>query len=104
MWSSGFRGARRTANYVGQEVGVLHAVADGPLATVVHTPRVLHEGSPTSEFAHPWTVLGWLDGTDAWTERASLDDTSEDLAIDLAETIRIIGGLTQVPAPTPRAG
>jgi aminoglycoside phosphotransferase (APT) family kinase protein len=88
----------RTTTRVGQELDVLRSIAEGPLATVVNTPLVLHVGAPENEFRHPWSVLGWLNGVDAWTARQSLDGGMEALAIGLAEAVRAIGGLTQVPA------
>jgi aminoglycoside phosphotransferase (APT) family kinase protein len=93
-----------TADHVAQEIAILRSIPSGPLAAVVNTPNVLHQGSPTSEFPHLWAVLGWLNGTDAWTARASLDMESDDLAVDLAEAIRIIGGLTQAQAPLRERG
>jgi aminoglycoside phosphotransferase (APT) family kinase protein len=94
----------RTAIDVDREAGVLRSIADGPLAKVVRTPVVLHAGTTTGEFPFPWTVLDWLDGTDAWTERTALDGAGEDLAIDLAAAVRVIGGLTQIPAPPRQPG
>jgi aminoglycoside phosphotransferase (APT) family kinase protein len=94
----------RTGTDVEQEVGVLRAIAGRPLANVVRTPVVLHAGMPESEFPHAWIVLGWLDGTDAWTQRDAIDGADDDFAIGLADAVRVIGGLTQVPAPHRQAG
>jgi aminoglycoside phosphotransferase (APT) family kinase protein len=94
----------RTGTDVEQEVGVLRSIVGGALANVVRTPVVLHAGNPESEFPHPWIVLGWLDGTDAWTQRAAIDGADDDFAIGLADAVRVIGRLSQVPAPHRQAG
>jgi aminoglycoside phosphotransferase (APT) family kinase protein len=92
------RRARSTTD-VAQEVAVLRAVAGSPVAEIVRTPHVLHVGTAEREFPLPWTVLGWLDGVDAWTARRSLEGVQDDLAIGLAEVVHAIGRLTDVPAP-----
>lgn len=47
-------------------------------------------GMPEEAFPHPWAVLGWLDGSDAWTTRHALKDAPanalENMAINLAAT------------------
>ena len=89
----------RDATEVAREVEVLRSIASSPVAAVVNTPLVLHLGTAAPEFSHPWTVLGWLNGSDAWTSRDSLSGMIGKLALDLAEAVRIIGDLTDVSAP-----
>jgi aminoglycoside phosphotransferase (APT) family kinase protein len=81
------------------ELDVLQKLVDTPFAEVVDTPKVLHVGTPDQVFPHRWAVLGWLDGTDAWTARKTLGSTLEKLAIDLSAAVRAIGSLTDMPAP-----
>jgi aminoglycoside phosphotransferase (APT) family kinase protein len=92
------RRARSTTD-VAQEVAVLRAIAISPLAAMVKTPQVLHVGTAEREFDNAWTVLGWLDGVDAWTARNYPEGAQDDLAVDLAEIVHAIGNLTDVPAP-----
>ncbi len=98
------RRARSTTD-VAQEVAVLRAVAGSPLAEIVRTPHVLHVGTAEHVFPLPWTVLGWLDGTDAWTARRSLEEAPE---IACRRSRRrgadAIRGLTDVPAPRRHPG
>jgi aminoglycoside phosphotransferase (APT) family kinase protein len=84
---------------VGMELDVLQAIADSPLAAVVDTPGVLHVGTPDKAFPYRWAVLGWLDGTDAWTARKTLGGSLGNLAFDLAAAVRAIGTLTDMPVP-----
>jgi aminoglycoside phosphotransferase (APT) family kinase protein len=87
------------AQAIGQELDLLRSISDSALAKVVDTPAVRHDGAPDEAFPHRWAVLGWLDGSDAWTARDDLDGGLDDLAIDLAHAVRAIGGLRDVPAP-----
>ncbi|MEY2423104.1 MAG: hypothetical protein QOI95_3171 [Acidimicrobiaceae bacterium] len=94
----------RAAANVGQELDVLRTLADSPLSTLVDTPPVLHVGASDEAFPHRWAVLGWLDGADAWTARNSLGGALEQMAIDLAATVRAIGALTDMPVPDREPG
>ena len=87
------------AQSIGQELDLLRSISDSALATVVDTPAVRHDGEPDAAFPHRWAVLGWLDGSDAWTARDDLDGGLDDLAVDLAHAVRAIGELRDVPAP-----
>ena len=89
----------RAAATIGLELNVLQTIVDTPLATVVGTPRVRHIGTPDEVFPHRWAVLGWLDGTDAWTARKTLGSALEKLAVDLAAAVRAIGTLIDMPVP-----
>ena len=86
------------------ELAVLQMIGVSPLADVVDTPRVRHIGTPDEVFPHRWAVLGWLDGTDAWTARKSLGGAQEALAIDLAAAVHAIGNLTEMPVSSRRPG
>lgn len=75
-----------------RETAVLRELYDRGLGTVVRTPRVRHVGEPHERFPHHWSVLDWIDGTDAWTARDDLDRRPlHALAVDLAEAVAAIG-------------
>jgi aminoglycoside phosphotransferase (APT) family kinase protein len=95
---------RHAAETVGQELDLLRLISESSLASVVSTPPVRHLGEPHEVFPHGWGVLGWLDGSDAWSARASLEGELESLAVDLAEAVLAIGTLTGVPAPRRKPG
>jgi aminoglycoside phosphotransferase (APT) family kinase protein len=62
---------------------------------------VLHVGDPHDVFPHRWSVLGWLDGSDAWTARAELIENLDVLATDLGLVVCAIRELPDdLPAPT----
>lgn len=84
------------AAQVAAEADRLHQLAASPLAGRVVTPRVLHVGEPHAAFPHRWSVLEWIDGTDAWTARAELQDdpAQHALASDLSEAVLAIRALT----------
>jgi len=80
-----------------KELTVLPALA-GRLPVTV--PTIAYAGSPGPLFPHPWAVIQWLEGSDAWEERFSLMDPQGDrLAEDLARTVLSIGGLSDIDAP-----
>jgi aminoglycoside phosphotransferase (APT) family kinase protein len=69
------------------------------------TPHVVHPGAPSKAFPHPWAVLEWLDGTDAWTARSTLvDPNSDELAVELASAVRSIRSLTNLDVPARKDG
>jgi aminoglycoside phosphotransferase (APT) family kinase protein len=75
-----------------------------PLTAIVAIPKLLHVGSPHERYPHPWSVLAWLDGRDAWTARDEIDNDSSRLAARLAEVVLAIEGLGHgLPVPK-RAG
>lgn len=79
------------------EAELLPLLVKTALADVVDMPRLRHVGEPEEVFPHRWAVLGWIDGSDAWSARSDLD--LDILATDLARAIRSIGGLRGMPAP-----
>lgn len=87
------------AKTIGQELNLLRTISDSSLSKVVNTPTVRHVGEPEDAFPHRWAVLAWLDGSDAWSARHELDGELDDLAIDLAQAVRAIGRLSEIPAP-----
>jgi len=87
----------RAAENVGQELDLLQRLSRSSLTEVVHTPTVRHVGRPADEFPYGWAVLGWLDGVDAWTARGTLDGALDDLALDVAQAVRAIGCLADMP-------
>lgn len=93
-----------TAGTVDQELTLLRLISESSVATVVGTPPVHHVGEPHEVFPHRWAVLGWLDGSDAWSARAALDGRFEQLAADLAEAVLAIGRLRGMPVPQRERG
>lgn len=85
---------------VEQEVAVLRRVEQ----LGVPTPSVRHVGAVSDVFPHRWSVLGWIDGTDAWIAKDELSSAMEanDLASDLATAVRSIGAVTDI-AVQPRS-
>jgi aminoglycoside phosphotransferase (APT) family kinase protein len=76
-----------------QEMDVLQQV-DGGLGSAVHTPTIRHIGQPHDVFAHHWSVLEWIEGTDCWSARDRLDSPAlSTLATDLAAAVLAIGQL-----------
>lgn len=80
--------------------GVLHEVATlrrlehASIKSIVATPTVRHVGQPHEVFDHDWSVLEWLDGTDAWSVRDGLAGKALDtLGSGLARAIVAIGRL-----------
>ncbi len=91
------------------ETSVLRQVRDSEVAAVVQTPLVLHVGEPHEVFPYHWSVLEWIDGTDAWVARTDLDRCPlADLAADLASAVAAIGrvAIDDLPrrAPGSRGG
>lgn len=78
---------------IATEVALLPLLARSEWAKLVSIPTVRHAGQPTDQFPQPWAVLEWVDGDDAWSIRNELDDTSPDLASELARVVRSIGSL-----------
>ena len=75
-----------------RETSVLQQLRKTELRSVVQTPQVRHVGGPHERFPHHWSVLEWIEGTDAWTARSDLDRHSlNDLAADLAQAVVAIG-------------
>lgn len=94
---------------VAQEIAVLQQVELASPGLTVSTPSVRHIGQAHEVFPHQWSVLEWIDGTDAWTFRGSLDGRPLDaLAHDLAHAVTTIGRLctdaVRLRAPGDRGG
>lgn len=81
---------------VEQEMALLNALSATHVSSVVRTPTVRHVGEPHEVFPHRWSVLDWLEGTDAWVGRHTEMDLDV-LAADLAEAVLAIGDLTGLP-------
>ncbi len=75
-----------------QEIAVLHALERLTIGPGIRTPKVVHAGSPTDRFPHPWCILAWVDGTDAWSARAQLESAPE-LFQDLASTVSSLAAI-----------
>lgn len=90
------------AHSLRSEVEVVAALADHRLPLAV--PRLCHVGSPTDRFPHPWAVMEWVVGTDAWTARDEVAANDEATALVLADTVAAIAGLHGVPAPSRQPG
>ena len=98
---------RRTgaASGVLNEIAVLQQIERASIGSIVKTPKVSHAGQPHEVFPHHWSVLEWIDGSDAWTLRHDLEDRSLDaLAVDLADAVNAIGELSAHDAPPRPSG
>lgn len=85
------------AESLAKELVVLPAIA-GRLT--IATPKIAYAGQSGRLFPHPWAVVEWLDGSDAWEARLSLLDPRGDaLAEDLAQTVIDISGLSDIEVP-----
>ncbi|MEZ5381665.1 MAG: phosphotransferase [Microthrixaceae bacterium] len=81
------------------EAATLQQIAQTQIRAVVNTPKVRHVGESHEVFPHRWTVLEWIDGSDAWTSRHEFDGRRSDLlAADLAEAVNVIGSVTVTDA------
>ncbi len=82
---------------VEQEVAVLRHIETSSIRSIVQTPSVRHSGRPHDLFPHHWSILGWLDGVDAWTVRDRLDiDALDSLTEDLAHVVAAIGEVSSI--------
>lgn len=84
---------------IGTEVALLPRLATTAIAGVVRIPTLVHAGSPTAEYPLPWMATEWLDGDDLWDRRESADAASPSLAAEVAELVRTLGSLEDLPAP-----
>lgn len=92
-----------------QELAVLQQIETATIGSMVATPKVRHVGQPHELFPHHWSVLEWIDGTDAWTVRERLDaQPLYELANDLARAILAIREVStdsvKLRAPGSRGG
>ena len=92
------------AEGVQQEADLLRALEQTALPAIFRTPTVRHLGEPHGVFPHQWTVLEWLDGTDAWTGRDAVSSSLDAIGLDLAEAVLAIGALAGMPAPARAIG
>ena len=69
---------------LGDELSWLPRLAGLPVAV----PEVVHLGTPQEVFPHPWAVLRWLDGVDAWAARHHEHWFGPELGRDLADVVR----------------
>ena len=89
---------------VRREVAVLEALqrTSGPL---VKTPVVRHLGEPHESFPYHWSVLEWIDGTDAWQSERELDAAARiELAGELATFVTTLGSVTDIDLDARRPG
>ena len=82
---------------VEHEIAVLRQIEHSTIRSIVSTPVVRHAGVPHEVFPHHWSVLEWIDGTDAWSGRNDLGRNDlgrrsvESLATDLGRAVTAIG-------------
>ncbi|MEL7155757.1 MAG: phosphotransferase [Actinomycetota bacterium] len=82
---------------VDQEIAVLQRIERSPIASIVKTPVVRHVGEPGEGYPHRWSVLEWIDGSDAWIARGELDAGPADgLARDLGRVVEALGDIADV--------
>ncbi len=85
---------------VHHEASVLRQLEETRRGHLVQTPRIRHVGRPHERFPYDWSVLEWIDGTDAWTARHELDGRPlHALAADLADAVVAIGRTAIDDAP-----
>ena len=88
-----------------REHQLLQLLEATPLTSIIDIPRLLHVGRPHERYPHRWSVLAWLDGSDAWSARHEIDDDSPRLGARLAEVVTAIGGLGHgLPVPERASG
>jgi aminoglycoside phosphotransferase (APT) family kinase protein len=93
------------ADGVLQEMAVLQGIEHARISTVVATPSVRHIGQPHDVFPHHWSVLDWIDGSDAWTVRDELSNgASPSLIGDLAQAVTAIGEIVDIAVRSRPAG
>ncbi|MCP4966157.1 MAG: phosphotransferase [bacterium] len=83
---------------------LLPPLALSPLSRSLELPALVHAGQPDNSFPLHWAVLAWIEGEDAWTARHKLQRSEEALAHQLAETVQLVGSLTDLPAPQRQPG
>jgi aminoglycoside phosphotransferase (APT) family kinase protein len=82
-----------------QEVAVLEFMSQRSFPGVA-TPTVRHVGAPHEVFPHPWSVLEWIEGSDAWAARHDPSMRSlVGLAEDLARFLHALAECGAGPAP-----
>lgn len=84
---------------IDREALVLRRLAGHHLGDGIATPRLRHLGSAQEVFPHPWCVLEWIDGADAWTARAELGGQPSDRRRSFAE--QLAGAVTAIGALDP---
>ncbi len=90
------------ARGVSTELSILSTLAD---AYGLPVPKVRFAGSPTDAYPHPWAVLEWLNGVDAWAARDELLELGdEELALDLAAVVRTLRTVTSLDVPVRQPG
>ncbi len=87
----------RAGESMENELALLPSLAKRSLH--VATPTVRCAGLPSESFPHRWAVLDWIDGDDAWNCRLDAAANTDDLACDVARTVRAIGRQEHLPAP-----
>ncbi|MCP3857742.1 MAG: phosphotransferase [Actinomycetia bacterium] len=83
---------------------LLPPLASSPLSRSLELPALVHAGQPDNSFPLHWAVLAWIEGEDAWTARHKLQRSEKALAHQLAETVQLVGSLTDLPAPQRQPG
>lgn len=94
----------------GAEIGVRHelellpALSTSAVAASVAIPTVVHFAPSSAEFPLAWSVLSWIEGTDAWRARDEPSMRNDAIANDMADAIELIRELSDMPAPLARLG
>jgi aminoglycoside phosphotransferase (APT) family kinase protein len=85
-----------------REVRILQHLPRTGIGRLVATPTVRHVGEPHPTFPFSWSVLEWIDGTDAWSARGELAADDRQLADDVAAAVRAIGEIDADALDLPR--
>ncbi len=83
---------------------LLPALRSTLLGQVVKLPELLLHGEPGESFPRRWAVLNWIGGGDVWSAGIEAEAQSMQLAADLADAVKIIGSLEDLPAPKRSSG
>ena len=86
------------AGGIDTEVALLPHLASTPLADMIRVPRLIHSGSPSTAYPLRWMAAQWLAGDDLWSLRNSTDVASPELPIHVAEVVRVLATLDDMPA------
>ena len=92
-------------NGVLREIRVLEQLEHSGIRSIVLTPTVRHAGRPHEVFPHHWSVLEWINGSDAWADRHNLAGLPQlQLAQELAKVVLVIGELEMAELRVRTAG
>lgn len=94
-----------SASRVALETQLLRQLSSTALNSIFDTPNVVHVGDEHEVFPYRWSVLEWIEGSDAWSSRETLGEDLGWLADGLAEAVSAIASVSgEVDAPVRQPG